>query len=97
MAGLLENINKFKHVYKTLDAMRETSGILHSAALEMGESIDCAITVDKVSEDIIGILNEKTQQQKQLSVMDVSKAIEELKNSAVKLQCILDKYPAPQK
>jgi hypothetical protein len=92
MAGLLENIDKFKHVYKTLDAMREASGILHADALEMGESIDSAITLDKIADEVFEILEEKVEKTEKIDPVQISNAVTVLKESASKLQSILDKH-----
>ena len=87
MAGLLEGVNKFKHVWKTLDAVRETGSLPHN--IEMDDSIDAAIASFRVIDDTIAILSKKSEQRDKFAMTDIDNIISDLKNSTAKLQTTL--------
>ena len=86
--GLLEGVAQYKHVWKTLDAAREASSYPHD--IEMDDSIDAAIALGRVVEEVSITLAKKAKERETFTSTNVSKAIDELCSSRKRLERLIE-------
>ena len=86
--GLLEGVAQYKHVWKTLDAAREASSFPHD--IEMDDSIDAAIALGRVVEEVSSTLAKKAKEREKITSVNVNKAIGELYESRKRLEKLIE-------
>ena len=85
--GLLEGVASYKHVWKMLDAAREASSYPHE--IEMDDSIDAAIALGRVVDEVAGTLAKKAQQRERFTAANITQAIDDLRNSRQRLEALV--------
>ena len=90
---MLEGVASYKHVWKMLDAAREACSYPHE--IEMDDSIDAAIALGRVVDEVAGTLAKKAQQRETFTAANVAHAVAELRNSRQRLEALVTASTGP--